>query len=164
MARNGIWRRQYGTITLSGLHDTDQATIGQPGPPDGFTVVRNIGSVTVELQPNSGSGITHVWMGLARFDAPGLDPAVPMDPPSDQWLWWDYVVIGPEGTIGPAAGESTFGPRYLYRSFDMHGFRILNPTQGDFLAFYATQDTPVTPAPAAVRVNFGISSFFLGPP
>jgi hypothetical protein len=164
VARNGIWRRQFGQVALTGATSKAQATIGQPGPPDGFTLVRNIGSVTVNLNPNTFTGESQVWLGLAAGNVANLDPATPMNPPGFGWLWWDYLVIGPRDQFGPASADHRWGASFVYRQFDVHGFRIMNPaSEGDFFAFYATQLTSGDP-PAVVRVSFGISSFFLGPP
>lgn len=164
VARGGIWRRQSGQIGMSGAADNEQVVLSQGGNVDGFTLVRAIGNVTVEVIPNEFTGRQQVWLGLCANPRTDLNPQNPENITGPKWLWWDYFAMSPQMVFGPASADHRFGSAYMYRSFNVRGFRILNPaSENDVYRFYATFGSTPDP-PAQVNVFWGISTFFLGPP
>lgn len=163
MARSGDWIRSYGQITLTGLSDLEEVILDQGTPVDDATLVRVIGSLTWNLEPNQFTGRSRLWAGLLVTGFDSLDPRIPNVTGATSWSWWDHFAMAPHNELGAQSSDFRYGPAYRYQSFDVHGFRILRPVSSNQeIRFYAAQDTIGDP-PAAINCFFSLAYFILQP-
>lgn len=163
MARPRFWNRHWSILTLSGLADAQSEDIGIDFLSEGSTVVRSLGRVDVRLEPNEFSGFTQLWCGIYLGSEDSLNPQTPNAIIEPGWLWWDYLVVENDITLGEPTDAYRWSPSHTSVQFDVHGARVAHPVTGpDSWKFYATSSS-TGDAPAAIRVHYSVSSLFLDP-